>query len=88
METRREVARGMARQPGQRVLALQPFSADAPQAAADFAAALGIAHPGVIAEALNAVGRRFTQAHAMKRIGAPRFDDCVRPWRIDRRCRC
>ena len=57
----------------------QALGADAPDAAADFAAALGVADARIVAPALDAVGRGVAEAHAMKRIGAPVF--AHRDWR-------
>ena len=62
---------GMRGQPREQVFALQALGADAPDAASDFAAALGVADARVVAPAADAIGRSVAQAHAMKWIRAP-----------------
>src|SRR5262245_30777950 len=69
----------MRGQPRHGVLAQHAFGADAPEAAADFAAAFGAADARVGAVALDAVRRRLAEAHAMEGIGAPRFTYRNRP---------
>ncbi len=71
MQPRCEVPGRMRGQPWEEMLALQPFSADAPDSATDLAAAFGIADAWIVAPMGDAIGSGVAETHAVKGIRAP-----------------